>query len=46
MNTRKDFYSVKEVAIIFMRSIDSVRSMKTKIGFVRDGKQILFKKSD
>jgi len=46
MNTREEFYSVKEVATIFMRSPDSVRRMKTKIGYVRDGKQILFKKSD
>ena len=46
MNTRKEFYSVKEVASILMRSLDSVRRLKHKIGFVRDGKQILFKKSD
>lgn len=46
MNTQEQFYSVKEVASIFMRSLDSVRRMKDRIGFVRDGKQILFKKSD
>ena len=43
---REDFYTVKEVAAIFMRSLYSVRRMKAKIGYVRDGKQILFKKSD
>lgn len=46
MIVRKDFYSVKEVATIFMRSPDSVRRMKDRIGYLRDGKQILFKKSD
>lgn len=46
MNTQKDLYTVKEIAEIFMRSPDSVRRMKSIIGFVRDGKQILFKKSD
>ena len=40
------FYTVREVATILMRSVDSVRRMKAKIGYVRDGKQILFKISD
>jgi|GEM_PF-6146297 len=46
MNTREEFYSVRELASILMRSVDSVRRMKAKIGYMRDGKQILFKKSD
>lgn len=46
MNTQKDLYSVRELADILMRSPDSVRRLKHKIGYVRDGKQILFKKSD
>lgn len=42
----KQLYTVKELASILMRSEDSVRRLKYKIGYIRDGKQILFKASD